>query len=128
MRLMKVARLNIACVVFLLLARVAHAAEQQVLPWRQAEVVKASILIGMTEEQIPQFKETVSHYLSAVNSAVIRVRRGNDQSDIARKIKRKTSKLRKAMDKEMAEFLTATQMPKYIVYRDLLLARMVPGR
>ena len=102
----------------------ALAAEQPRPPWLQPDVVKASVEIGMDEEQAALFRASVGRFLDGRMKALNRLLRGNNVTDLERKLKRKTRTLTKQMDEEMAEFLTDEQFPKYEVYRDTLMSHL----
>ena len=107
-----------------LVCGLALAAEQPRPPWLQPDVVKASVDIGMDEEQGALFRASVGRFLDGRMKALNRLLQGNNVTDIERKLKRKTKTLKKQMDQEMAEFLTDEQYPKYEVYRDALMSHM----
>ena len=111
-------------VLALLLSGAATAQEPPRPPWLQPDVVKASIDIGMDDEQGKLFRASVGRFLDGRMKALNRLLNGNNVTNIERKMKSKTNSLRKKMDGEMAEFLTEEQMPKYEIYRDLLLSKM----
>ncbi|MDP6377024.1 MAG: hypothetical protein QF921_16870 [Pseudomonadales bacterium] len=99
-------------------------AQKQELPaWLQPDVLKASVEIGMSEEQLQQFRAVVSRFLDGRMKAINKLMRGHNVTNMDRKLKSKTNSLKKKMDKEMAEFLTEEQLPKYGVYRDLLVSK-----
>ena len=111
-------------VVLVLVCGSTLAAEQPRPPWLQPDVVKASVEIGMDEEQATLFRASVGRFLDGRMKALNRLLQGNNVTDIERKLKRKTKTLQKQMDGEMAEFLTDEQYPRYEVYRDTLMSHM----
>ncbi len=100
----------------------AHGAEQKP-PWLQDGVIRAALDIGMTAEQSPHFKQALSNYFDNLNNAVHKLIRRN-VTNLPREVRRKRNLYAKRMDAEVAEFLTQEQMPRYRVYRNLLLAEM----
>jgi hypothetical protein len=101
-------------------------AAEKILPWAQPDVVKASMEIRMSEDQVPQFRQAVSTYLSDLNAMVTKVLSGNNTTGIERTIKRKNKKLVRNMDSTMEKFLSEEQMPGYQKYKDLLLSALTP--
>ncbi|MEM7099468.1 MAG: hypothetical protein AAF541_14485 [Pseudomonadota bacterium] len=104
----------------LLLAVPLHAAEQPKPAFMQPEVLKAAIDINMTEEQKPQFQQALTTFVEDRMKMIGKLMRGNNVTNMPRKIKSRTNTLLKKMDKNMAKFLTEEQMPAYENYRNLL--------
>ncbi len=90
----------------------------------QPDVIKAAVAINLTEEQKPLFQDALSTFFNGRMEAINKLMRKNNQTNLGRKIKSKTNSLLKNMDKEMAGFLTAEQMPAYEIYRETLKANM----
>ena len=112
---------------FLALSMASAVAEEQPRPaWMQKDVLQAALNIGMNEEQSPQFKVALTRYFDDLNSGIKKLIRRNP-TGLERAIKRKSNSVRKNMDKDMAKFLTEEQMPRYHIYRDLLLSRLDPN-
>jgi hypothetical protein len=102
----------------------AQAADQPTPAFAQPEVLKAALQIGLTEEQQPKFRDGVTHFFNCRTAAFNRLMKGRDQVDLERKMKSKTKSCAKTMDKEMHEFLTEEQRPKYQNYREVLFANL----
>jgi hypothetical protein len=92
--------------------------------WLQPEVLKAALDIGLTEAQLPQFRDAITHLAQNQISATNKLLRQNNIADLDRKLTTVTNRQFKKMDREMAQFLSATQLPKYKIYRDALRAHM----
>ena len=105
-----------------LLAALAHGEEET--PWTHPEVLRAAFQIGMTPDQQPQFREAVREFLEGLNVDVNRLLNSRDLDDLPRKIASKRRARVRAMDEQMAEFLSEDQQAGYEVYRDLLLDKM----
>lgn len=97
----------------------ASAAEQQPA-FLQPEVLKAALAINLTDEQKPQFQEALGNFVNGRIAAINKLMRKHNQTNLGRKVKSKTNALLRSMDKEMAAFLTAEQIPAYETYRDTL--------
>jgi len=93
-------------------------------PWLQPEVLKAALDIGLTEAQLPQFRDAITHLAQNQISATNKLLRQNNIADLDRKLTTVTNRQFKKMDREMAQFLSAEQLPKYQIYRDALRAHM----
>ncbi len=111
---------------FILIPANALAEEQAIPPWMHKDVLQAALDIGMNAEQSPQFKVALTRYFDDLNSGINKLIRRNP-TGLERAIKRKSTSVRKRMDKDMAKFLDAEQMSRYYIYRDLLLSRMNPN-
>ena len=98
-------------------------AQQQRPPWMQPDVVKAAVDIGMTEEQLAQFRSHVAEFMDGRMKAFNNLMRRNNVTNMDRKMKSRTKKLKRRMDEQMGELLTEEQYPKYEVYRDLLMSK-----
>ena len=105
-----------------LLLPLAHGEEET--PWTHPEVLRAALQIGLTPDQQPQFREAVREFLEGFNSDVKRLLNSRDLDDLPRKIASKRRARVRAMDEQMAEFLSEQQQAGYEVYRDRLLERM----
>ncbi|HIG43722.1 MAG: hypothetical protein ABGY96_20600 [bacterium] len=123
---MKLATMTLRLILALPVLLVGPTQAADLPPWAQPDVVMAALEIRMSEDQIPQFREAVSTYISDLTAMVSQVSRGNNATGIERKIRSKNNHLVQKMDERMAEFLSAEQMQKYEIYRDLLLAAMTP--
>ena len=96
---------------------------QQLPPWMQPDVVKAAVDIGMTEEQLAEFRTHVAEFMDGRMKAFNNLMRRNNVTNMDRKMKSRTKRLRRQMDEKMSEVLTEEQYPKYEVYRDLLMSK-----
>ena len=96
-----------------------HAA-QSTAPWLQPEVLKAAVNIGLTDEQLPLFREAITHLAQNQTSATNKLLRQNNIADLERKLTTVTNRQFKKMDREMGAFLTSTQLPRYDIYRNVL--------
>ena len=110
-------------VVFMFSALPVVADDSLAPPWAQEDVVRAALEIRMTETQSLQFKAAISRYLIDTNTEIRKLVRRNP-TGLPRKIRSKKNIMRKRMDAEMASFLTESQMSRYYLYRDLLIAKM----
>ncbi len=91
--------------------------------WMDRDVLEAAQAIDMDDDQLIQFREVVSVFLNQ------RVNRMNelmqsDSPDIDRKIELAIYQLVGHMNEGMAVFLTAEQLSRYEVYRDVLMTRL----
>ena len=123
---MKLSTVTLRLILVLPFALVCTTQAADAPPWAQPDVVMAALEIRMSEDQMPQFRESVSTYISDLTAMVSQVSRANNATGIERKIRSKNNHLVEKMDERMAEFLSAEQMQKYEVYRDMLLAAMAP--
>ena len=98
-------------------------AQQQRPPWMQPDVVKAAVDIGMTDEQLAQFRSHVAEFMDGRMKAFNNLMRRNNVTNMDRKMKSRTNRLKRRMDEQMGELLTEEQYPKYEVYRDLLMSK-----
>ena len=103
----------------------AQAEEIERPAWLSDEVVRAAIAIGMSEEQLPQFRDSVRIFLEDYRDAAQRIIRRGD-AGIENSIQRARLSLAREMDKRMAEFLTEAQMTPYQDYRAALLDAVTP--
>lgn len=93
-------------------------------PWLQPEVLRAAVGIGMTKEQMPDFRIAVTDLVSNRAKAINKVMGRNNVTGLKRKIRVASSRQFRKMDKSMTALLTAEQYPKYEIYRDLLSQNM----
>ncbi len=98
-------------------------AQQRTPPWMQPDVVKAAVDIGMSEEQLAQFRSHVAEFMDGRMKAFNNLMRRNNVTNMDRKMKSRTKRLKRRMDEQMGELLTEEQYPKYEVYRDLLMSK-----
>lgn len=110
-------------ILLILTAMPALAEAQQRPPWMQPDVVKAAVDIGMTEEQLAQFRSHVAEFMDGRMKAFNNLMRRNNVTNMERKMKSRTNRLKRRMDEQMGELLTEEQYPKYEVYRDLLMSK-----
>ena len=92
-------------------------------PWMQPDVVRAAVDIGMTDEQLAQFRSHVAEFMDGRMKAFNNLMRRNNVTNMDRKMKSRTKKLKRRMDEQMGELLTEDQYPKYEAYRDLLMSK-----
>ena len=108
--------------IFICCAGGLHASERN-LPWFEPDVVQAAMEIGMTDEQAPLFGQALTEFVENLNLAVRKLAL-RDAPNLSRDVRRKRNMHAKKMDAEMAKILSAEQMPKYHIYRDLLISRL----
>ena len=97
-------------------------AQQRTPPWMQPDVVKAAVDIGMTDEQLAHFRSHVAEFMDGRMKAFNNLTR-RSVTNLDRKMKSRTKRLRRRMDEQMGELLTEEQYPKYEIYRDLLMSK-----
>ncbi len=107
----------------LLWASQAVAGQQLTPPWMEPDVLKAAIDIGMNDEQLPQFRASITEFMDGRTKALNRLLRGHNVTNMDRKMKSRTNSLKRAMNKQMSEFLTEEQYSQYETYRDLLMSK-----
>ncbi len=90
----------------------------------QPDVLAAAENIGMTDEQLPQFRAYITEFTQGQLTAYVRLSRSNTMRDAARKMRGKTRTLVRRMDEQMAEMLDAEQYLRYEIYRDLLSSKL----
>ena len=114
---------TLAVLAFLALMPALDGAAQQRPPWMQPDVVRAAVDIGMTDEQLAHFRSHVAEFMDGRMKAFNNLMRRNNVTNMDRKMKSRTNKLKRRMDEQMSELLTEEQYPKYEVYRDLLMSK-----
>ena len=119
---MKIAK-TLAILLFLVVMPALEGEAQQRPPWMQPDVVRAAVDIGMTDEQLAQFRSHVAEFMDGRMKAFNNLMRRNNVTNMDRKMKSRTKKLKRRMDEQMSELLTEEQYPKYEVYRDLLMSK-----
>ena len=108
-----------------LLIPVANAAEQMPPLSRQdREIVMAAVNIGMTEEQRLQFRNVVGQFVDDYSSSMLKIMRGNNATDVERRMKNKGVRLLDGMDADMDEFLSKAQFTRYQLWRELMIAKL----
>jgi hypothetical protein len=118
----------IVFVVISLIAQFSFAEEPTAQPpWLQPDVLRAAGAIELTDEQLPQFRTAVTDLVNNHTVAINKLLRGNNVSNLKRKLKTATNRQFKKMDKSVAGFLSAEQYPKYEQYRKLLKLHMADG-
>ena len=85
----------------------------------------AAMQIGMSEEQLGSFRESVGIFLQAYRDEARRIIRRGD-AGIETSVQRARQSLARQMDKRMAGILTEEQMAPYQVYRAALLDAITP--
>ena len=93
--------------------------------WLSEEVMRAAMQIGMTEEQLGPFRESVGIFLQEYRDEARRIIRRGD-AGIETSVQRARQSLARQMDKRMAEILTEEQMEPYQSYRSALLDAITP--
>lgn len=94
------------------------------MPWTHPEVLQAAFDIGMTGDERTRFRGYVTEFLQGFDQDVFRLRRGNNQADLGRKVLQKRRSRVKTMDKQMRTLLSEEKYAGYELYRDLLLQKM----
>jgi hypothetical protein len=95
-------------------------------PWLEPEVIKASVQIGLTEAQQPEFRRIVGQYITDRLSMIQQeIRRSPPNLD--RVIKSKSNRLEKAMDEQMKVVLTDEQWKPYENYKKALKSKFRAG-
>jgi len=95
-------------------------------PWLEPEVIKASVEIGLTEAQQPEFRRIVGQYITD-RVAMIQQEIRRSPPNLDRVIKTKSSRLEKAMDTEMKTVLTEGQWKPYENYKKVLKSKFRAG-
>ena len=90
-------------------------------PWMQPQVVKASVAIKMTQDQLAVFREAVGGFLDGLTREYVSMMK-QQKEDIPRRIKQARSRHARKMDKKMRGVLDDQQYERYLTYRKLLLA------
>ena len=94
--------------------------------WLSDEVVAAAMNIGMSEDQLGPFRDSVRIFLEDYRDAARRIIRRGD-AGIETSVQRARNSLAREMDKRMSEILTEAQMVPYQDYRAALLEAVTPG-
>ena len=87
-----------------------NAAAQSTPPWLQPDTLKAAIAIGLSQEQLPQFRGALTDLINNQIAATNKLLRRNNVEDLERKIKTATNRQFNKMDKSMGGFLTDEQL------------------
>ena len=106
----------------LVLPRIALA--EDVDPWMDPEVIKASMAISMTREERLQFRDHLSEFLQGYGGDVRKLLRKHNQTNLPRKIAKKRNVRVETMDAQMLALLSEERYPGYETYRDKLLEKM----
>jgi hypothetical protein len=93
--------------------------------WLSEEVVMAAMNIGMSEDQLGPFRESVRIFLEDYRDAARRIIRRGD-AGIETAVQRARNSLAREMDKRMEMILTEAQMASYQDYRAALLDAVTP--
>ena len=120
---MKLAKTFAVLLILTAMPALAEAQQQRTPPWMQPDVVKAAVDIGMTDEQLAHFRSHVAEFMDGRMKAFNNLMRRNNVTNMDRKMKSRTKRLKRRMDEQMSELLTEEQYPKYEVYRDLLMSK-----
>ena len=107
-----------------LLAAMTVQAEENQPPWLQPEVLKAAGGIGLSKEQMPKFRQSVTDLVNNQRNAANRLLRRNNVANLERKMRTASNRQFKKMDKSVKEYLTEDQYPQYVVYRKALQKEM----
>lgn len=104
----------------------AAAGEEMARPaWLSEEVVTAAMDIGMSEDQLGPFRDSVRMFLEDYRDAARRIIRRGD-AGIETSAQRARNSLAREMDARMAKILTEAQMTPYQDYRAALLEAVTP--
>lgn len=95
-------------------------------PWLEPEVIKASLEIGLTEAQQPEFRRIVGQYITD-RVAMIQQEIRRSPPNLDRVIKTKSNRLEKAMDAEMKVVLTENQWKPFENYKKVLKSKFRAG-
>ena len=114
---------TLAVLAFLALMPALVGAAQQRPPCMQPDVGRAAVDIGMTDEQLAQFRSHVAEFMDGRMKAFNNLMRRNNVTNMDRKMKSRTKKLKRRMDEQMSELHTEEQYPRYEIYRDLLMSK-----
>ena len=123
---MKLAKNLVVLMLTALVAMTANGQEAERPPWLSEEVMGAAMQIGMSEEQLGPFRESVGIFLAEYRDEARRIIRRAD-AGIETSLQRARSSLARQMDKRMADILTEEQMGPYQDYRAALLDALTPG-
>ncbi|NKC01438.1 MAG: hypothetical protein GKR90_23475 [Pseudomonadales bacterium] len=93
-------------------------------PWLQPDVLRAAVAIELSEAQKPQFQQAISDLINGQIGATNRLLRGNNVSNLKRRIKSSTNRQFMKMDQSVAEFLSPPQFERYQAYRTILRASL----
>jgi hypothetical protein len=114
-------------------ASLAGAAEEQAVTpsgpvpaWLEPEVIKASLEIGLTPEQQPEFRRIVGQYITD-RVAMIQQEIRRSPPNLDRVIKTKSNRLEKTMDAEMKVVLTEEQWKPFENYKKVLKSKFRAG-
>jgi len=101
----------------------AHTAEQ--MPSRQdRDLVMAAVNIGMNEGQRYEFRGLIAEFVQDYRSAMLKIVRGHNATDLDRRMEKKHQSLFTALDKDVAAMLSAQQYARYQTYRSLFEAKL----
>jgi len=95
-------------------------------PWLSDDVVTAAMNIGMSEDQLGPFRESVMTFLADYRDESQRIIRRAD-AGIETSVQRARSRLAREMDRRMETILSAEQMVPYQDYRTALLDAVTPA-
>ena len=93
-------------------------------PWAHPEVLRAAYFIGLDTTQQPQFRAYVTEFLQGYSADVRKLLRGNNVTNLRRKVATKRRNRVNDMNEAMAKILSQEQLTSYEAYRDLLLQKM----
>ena len=95
-------------------------------PWLSDDVVTAAMNIGMSEDQLGPFRESVMTFLADYRDESQRIIRRAD-AGIETSVQRARSRLAREMDRRMETILSAEQMVPYQDCRTALLDAVTPA-
>ena len=87
--------------------------------WMSPDLIQATVQIGMTDAQKPEFSKAVGGYVSAHFSMLPNEVKRN-APDLERRIKSKDKALLHKLDAQVHEILTKEQLPAYDNYKKVL--------
>lgn len=121
------ARVAIRVVLLLTLATGAHSAEgaDKPIPSREdRELIMSAVGIGMTEAQRLQFRDEIAEFIQDYRSAMLKISRGHNATDLERRMEKKHDSLLRELDQDMAGMLTREQFLRYDAYRQRLVLKL----
>ena len=116
---------GILLAVLMLPGSVAWGEEMERPAWLSEEVVRAAMNIGMSEEQLDPFRDSVRIFLEDYRDEARRIIRRGD-AGIETSVQRARNSLAREMDERMSKILTDAQMAPYQDYRSALLEAVTP--
>lgn len=87
----------------------------------------AAVNIGMSEAQRLEFRDVIAGFVGGYHSAMLKIARGNNATDVERRMKSKHRSLFRKLDEQMNGMLTPEQFERYGEYRVRLEAKLTNG-